>query len=364
MLAAGSSTDERPVLGLDLGGAHLKAALALGGRVVDARQMPCRLWEGLDRLEAALGSAASGLPPTARVALTMTGELADLFADRATGVRALIGAVRSHFSTSDLRVWAGTEGFLDPAAALDRAAAVASSNWLATGTLLARRLPAGVLVDIGSTTTDIILVRDGAVRFTGYRDRERLAAGELVYQGMTRTPAMAMAAAAPLGGRLVPLMNEHFATAADVWRVLGRLDEAHDQHAAADMGEKTPQASARRLARMLGADLADADDAAWLDVAGWLATAQLRRIEDAIRLCLSRAPLPKAAPLVGAGCGRALLPELGRALGRPVLDIAELLPATPHAAAMAATCAPAAAVALLLAEDEAIASRTAVTAAG
>lgn len=335
------------VLGLDVGGAHLKLAQARDGRILAARQIPCRLWEGLDRLGPAFEAGLAGLSPPSRIALTMTGELADLFADRAAGVAALILAVRERFPEASLAVWAGREGFLAPEPAATRsAAAVASANWLATASLAAARAGNGLLVDIGSTTTDILPLVSGCVRFAGYSDAERLARGELVYQGLTRTPVMTMADRAPLAGSWVPLMNEYFATAADVWRLLGRLDEAHDQHPAADSGAKTVEASARRLARMVGADLGRGPED-WIDLANWLAAAQLRRIEDAMRLVLSRERLPASAPVIGAGCGRDLADDIARRLGRPYLDLAEFIQVEPEAAGMAATCAPAVAVALL-----------------
>jgi (4-(4-[2-(gamma-L-glutamylamino)ethyl]phenoxymethyl)furan-2-yl)methanamine synthase len=79
------------VTGLDVGGAHLKAAqVAPPGRVVAAAQVPCALWQGLDRLGLALAQAAGRLAPVGRLAVTMTGELADLFPDRATGVRLIV----------------------------------------------------------------------------------------------------------------------------------------------------------------------------------------------------------------------------------------------------------------------------------
>ena len=158
---------------------------------------------------------------------------------------------------------------------------------------------------------------------------------------------MALAAEAPFAGRRVPLMNEFFATSADLFRVLGTLPEEADQHPAADNGEKTMAGSARRLARMLGADLADAAPADWRRLADWLVLMLLRRVEDALALQLSRGLVADEAPLVGAGCGRFLLPPL--AVGRPCRDFAELLDCEPAARAWAATCAPAVAVAVLLA---------------
>jgi probable H4MPT-linked C1 transfer pathway protein len=342
-----TAADDVAVLGLDLGGAHLKAALVVAGRIVAVRQVPCRLWEGLDRLDEAFAMALAGWPTPGLVALTMTGELADLFADRASGVVALIGAVRARLPSAPLRVWAGRAGFLAPEAAAARPQEVASANWLATASLAAGELPAGLLVDIGSTTTDLVPFRDGRVTALGTSDAERLDAGELVYQGLTRTAVMAIARRAPVAGRWRPLMHELFATSADLGRLLGRLDEAHDQHAAADGGPKTPAGSARRLARMVGQDLGDADMGAWQALAAWLAEAQLRRIADGLHQVLSRMGLPAEAPLIGAGCGRFLVAELARRIDRPWRDLASLLPAEPQLAATAAVAAPAAAVALL-----------------
>lgn len=339
--------DGAAVLGLDLGGAHLKAALVAAGRIVAVHQVPCRLWDGLGRLDEAFAMALAGWPAPGLVALTMTGELADLFADRASGVVALIGAVRARWPDTPLQVWAGRLGFLEPAAAAARPLAVASANWLATASLAARVVPDGLLVDLGSTTTDLVPLRDGRVAAVGETDADRLDAGELVYQGLTRTPVMAIAGQAPLAGRWRPLMNELFATAADLWRLCGRLDEAHDQHPAADGGPKTPAGSARRLARMVGQDLGDADMTAWRALAAWLAEAQLRRIADGLHQVLSRAAVPAEAPLISAGCGRFLVAELARRVERPWRDLAALLPAEPQLAATAATAAPATAVALL-----------------
>ena len=337
--------------GLDLGGAHLKAAqVAADGRVVAALQLPCALWQGLDRLEHSLAEAGAQLQPPQRVAVTMTGELVDFFPDRQTGVARLLSALAAAWPKADCMVWAGRLGFVPIADAAAHTGAIASANWLASATLVARRVGHGLFVDLGSTTTDVIVLAGGEVRALGLTDRERLAAGELVYQGLTRTPVMALAAEAPFAGQRVALMNELFATSADLYRLLELLPEGADQHPAADGGPKTVAASARRLARMIGADLVDGDPADWRRLAGVLARCQLRRIEDAIALQLSRGLIPDAAPLVGAGCGRFLVQRLAAAADRPYRDFAELIEADGPVRDWAATCAPAVAVALLLAE--------------
>lgn len=339
---------QEPITGLDIGGAHLKGAQIDGsGQVIAAVQLPCALWRGIDRLEAALAELGRWLSAGGPVAVTMTGELTDLFADREEGVARLLDATAKGWS-GPISVWAGERGFLAPAVARRAAMDVASANWLASASLAAHRLGDGLFVDIGSTTTDVLVLAHRVVAHQGTSDRERLASGELVYTGLTRTAVMTLAAEAPFAGRRVAVMNELFATTADVYRVLALLAETADQHPAADGGAKTAEASARRLARMIGADLGEAEMERWRELAGFFARCQRRRIEDAVALQLSRGLLAHGAPLVGAGCGRFLVEQLARSLGRPYRDFAELVEVDAAIAGPAADCAPAVAVALLL----------------
>ena len=321
------------ITGLDLGGAHLKAAqVTPDGRVVAALQLPCALWQGLDRLEHGARRGLRAARAATRVAVTMTGELVDLFPDRQTGVAQLLGDLAAAWPEADCAVWAGRLGFVP----LAEAPLIGARSPRPTGWPPPRWRPA-----VGAWPARRPRQhhhrhprprrRRGAAP-EGITDRERLAAGELVYAGLTRTPVMALAAEAPFAGRRVALMNELFATSADLYRLLGRLPEGADQHPAADGGPKTVAASARRLARMIGADLADGDPADWRRLAGVLARCQLRRVEDAIALQLSRGLLPDAAPLVGAGCGRFLVERLAPRPDRPYRDFAELIEADARSA--------------------------------
>jgi len=162
--------------------------------------------------------------------------------------------------------------------------------------LVARRRKSALFIDLGSTTTDIVPVAGGEIVARGYTDAERLAAGELVYTGLVRGFVMATAQRAPFGGVWTPLINENFATMADVHRVLGTLPDGVDQMASADGRAKTAEASRARLARMVGRDAADANAASWRALAAWFAEMQLRDIEDGARLVLSRSVLLQDAP--------------------------------------------------------------------
>lgn len=343
------------VVGWDVGGAHLKACVIEDGRLVDVGQWPCPLWQGLPHLDAAIALARARWPRaftrSVRHAATMTGEMTDLFVHREAGVAALTARLAEALGP-ELRVYAGDLGLLAAPQVARHWAAVASANWQASADAVARRLGQnGVFVDIGSTTTDLIALRHGGVAAHGRSDAQRLARGELVYQGVVRTPLCVLARRVPFDGEQVNVMNEFFATTADVYRLTGELDSAHDQQPTADGAAKDGAASRQRLARLIGRDARDADASQWLDLAQHWRQEQHDEIRGQLQRVIDAAALPADAPLVGAGCGDFLARELARRADRPYRRFADVvLPgATPAMAAWAQVCAPAVAVALLAA---------------
>ena len=335
------------VLGWDIGGAHLKVAAVDGrGTIVRVRSFPCTLWLGLEHLDRAIAAALAGVPRGRVHALTMTGELADVFRDRAEGVRTIVARFTRQVPAEHARIYAGPSGFLNPQRAARHTAAVASANWAASAELVASRLSDALFVDIGSTTTDIVPIRAGQLRTRALNDADRLACEELVYSGVVRTPVMALAQRIAFDGQWVPAMAEYFATTADVYRLTGELPRDADQLPAADNGGKRVRDSARRLARMIGRDLNHAPLAKWKRCARDLAQLQLAQIQQACEG--ARARIGIGAPMVGAGTGRFLVKKLARRLGMPYRDFSSLVDVRPGSAAQASSCAPAVALAVLI----------------
>jgi probable H4MPT-linked C1 transfer pathway protein len=273
----------------------------------------------------------------------MTGELCDAFPSRREGVAGLAAIAADHLAPSVPIVYAGRAGFVGLGEAAARAADIASANWHASAALVALRLRDGLFIDIGSTTADLIPIVAGRVAAVGYSDAERLAAGELVYTGMTRSFVMSLASRAPFRGAWTSLMNEYFASSADVHRILDDLPDGADKMSTADGREKTVEASRARLARMIGREADEGADSEWAGLATWFVEAQIRQITDAALLRLSRNDVPVAAPVVAAGVGEGLAAEAARRLRRPCLGFSSLVAAS----AEASYCAPAVAVALL-----------------
>ncbi|MCF7992063.1 MAG: hypothetical protein K9M02_16615 [Thiohalocapsa sp.] len=347
---------EQAVMGWDLGGAHLKVALAQAGTLRQVEQLHTPLWRGLEQLDAATDALAARFPlRRCRHRVTMTGELADIFATRADGVAALVRRFCANVGGGETMIYAGPKGLLPPAAAHEQHRWVASANWHASAALVGRHMDNALLVDIGSTTTDIVAVRAGRPDAQGWSDRERMSAEELVYCGVVRTPVHALAERAPFDGVWTGLAAEYFATAADVYRLTGELPGHADLGETADGRPKGEAESAARLARMLGEDAVARKPHQWRALADYFRQSQIERIW---RACVRRcsAGLSEDAPLVGAGVGRFLVPELARRLGRGHVDWPTLVgqgaepapaPVQAKGGADAGDCAPAVALALL-----------------
>ncbi len=243
----------RAVLGLDVGGANLKAAwyAPLGPSLLRrALSRPFALWREPAALARQLVELTLVFPRPDLLAVTMTGELCDCYPSKRQGVCAILDAVESAFAGVPMRVWSTQGRFEDLAAARVHPLPIASANWLALATFAARFAePEGtaLLIDVGSTTTDIIPLEDGRPAPQGRSDPERLRSGELVYTGGRRTPVCALVQEG--------VATELFATTQDAYLVLNLAGESPDDCNTADGRPATRAAADLRLARMLGADL-------------------------------------------------------------------------------------------------------------
>jgi probable H4MPT-linked C1 transfer pathway protein len=359
------------VIGWDIGGAHVKACLLRDGHVVDVAQWACPLWQGIEHLERVLHLACARWPQLGQAAhaVTMTGEMTDLFEHREDGVRRIASTlVRTLAPTAPdaLHFFAGEARWCQAAEAAAQWEQIASANWLATASHAAQCLDEGVLIDIGSTTTDLIAFRAGRVlgssRTSSRGDWQRLATGELVYHGVVRTPLCALGPRVGWQGRELNVMNEFFATTADVYRLTGELDPAHDLHPSADNAPKDLPATRRRLARMIGLDARDATPDEWLAFAHTWRARQVDELASQLRRVIAAHGLSDRAVALGAGCGDFLVTDLlaragaaqprGR-YGRDVARIAaDALPGVEAAARWAQVCAPAVAVAALFDSEQ------------
>lgn len=328
--------------GWDIGGVNTKVAYAIDGQVTAVEARPFELQRNPGALVPLLRELGGeqALAGGAPHAVTMTAELSQLFRTKREGVAFVLDAVEAAFPAAALHVFSVDGRFLPVAEARTRPLAVAAANWMATARAVAEHHPDALLVDVGTTTTDIIPIVGGLVAARGKTDPERLVSAELVYTGVLRTPTEAITPYVPLGEGLAGVSAEGFALAGDVH--LWRGDLAPDDYTCPtpDGRPATREFAGERLARVVCADRELIDEAGISRLADSLARAQVRHLHSAIQRVLDRHPSIWMAVVTGLGAFLGV--AAARASGLPSVPLSEKL------GAAGARCAPAASVALLL----------------
>src|SRR5215204_1873006 len=327
-------------LAMDIGGANTKAAW-LHGDSLRTVSRPFEVWRDREALTAVLREVAAEAGEADAVAITMTAELSDAFRTKREGVAFVLDAAEAALGGRPLSVLT-TAGELVPVAeARARPWDVAAANWMATALAVAGAHRDALLIDIGSTTTDIVPIAAGRVAATGRNDLERLLTGELVYTGVLRTNLAAIAPRVPVRGGWCPVSSEYFAISADVHLVLGRLAQEAYDCPTPDGRPATVEFARERIVRLVCADVEELDGGEVDAIAAFLYGEQLRQIEEAARRV--QRPLPLEAPVIAVGSGVFLGREVAARLERAVAD-----PPAPWGAT-GGEAAPAAALAALLA---------------
>jgi len=231
-------------LGLDIGGANLKAVSGNYAKIV---YFP--MWKRFYELKDELKRIAEKVNPE-RTGVVITAELSDCFRSRREGVEFIYQTVRKSFNSEVYLM--DIEGRL--LKEIDKAENFFASNWIASIKFLIKEgWKNFILADMGSTTTDLIPVTD---KIEAERtDYARLKRRELLYIGILRTPVFHV-----LPEFDVPLVPEYFAITADVFRVTGEIGEDDYTCDTPDgMGRGTLDCM-RRLARCVCMDVDGNED--------------------------------------------------------------------------------------------------------
>lgn len=326
------------LLGIDIGGANIKAAVRTSHKIEQARSWSFPLWKDPAGLPEKLREVFEQLGPADVIGATMTGELCDCFGSKSEGVRAIVDALESVKDGANLRWWSTDGRFVGSETAKEQFLSVAAANWSAGAHWLGRKYSDGLVlwIDIGSTTTDLIPILDGKPIPLGLTDPQRIQSGELVYAGVRRTPLCAL-----MGLRGA---TEFFATTDDLFGVLGDMPEYSNDCDTADGKPRSQSARSLRMARMLGADLETATQDEIVAHAKTLRRVMVDRIASCIETIQGR---------LGRDIGRVLVSGSGEFFARqihqeirgescPRVDLSKLL------GKGASTALPAVALAMLL----------------
>ena len=290
------------ILGLDIGGANLKAYDSTGR----AEVVPYELFRDPNRLADEVKALASRMATPSAVVVTMTAELCDCFETLREGVLRIVSSLETIYQPGILRIWGVDGAFHTTTTIRNEPALAAASNWKALGDCMAAehfRESSGLVIDIGSTTTDILAVSNGKLLSESRTDLDRLQSSELIYLGTLRTPLCAVVDEFKFRGRKTPVMRELFATVGDVYWTLGELVDSPEYLGTANGRPGTRGESRNRLARMLGLDFEHFTDAEATDLAAQADKQIVRILEKAVATVSGKLPGSKPERIVVSGSG-------------------------------------------------------------
>jgi hypothetical protein len=340
------------LVGWDIGGVNTKGIILKyhEGQIINFKvaNRYFEIWKDQTALVSVLRSIEDelvkddfGIPDA--MALTMTAELSDVFRTKRDGVEFVLDTTQNAFPETALYVLDIDGDFISPKKVLDPLR-LAATNWVAMALFLARWYKNCVLIDIGSTTTDIIPIKEEKIVTHGYTDTNRLVAGELVYTGILRTPISSVVSQVPVKGSWCRVSAEYFAILGDVYLILETINDSDYVCETPDKRPKTKSFAKERLARVVCADSEALTEEEIVKVAWYIHEKQIQQITEALMQVYSRISHVQDFPVIACGLGEFLAKICCNRLGLEVKGIGEIL------GPRASTIAPCIAVASLLAE--------------
>ena len=289
-------------IGIDIGGANTKVASS-DGEITELLYIP--LWKDTT-LPSALKELANRLQPDG-LAVVMTGELADCFVDKDEGIKFIMDAVNNAFEC-EVRYVNNTGNFQERT---QSSRELAAANWAASARLIGEEVGDCIFVDVGSTTSDVIPIKNGK-HVAGHTDFSRLLRDELFYAGTLRTNLAVLLETVDLDVGTCRVSSELFANTADAYMMLGDIDKELYTCETADGAGKNMIDCMRRLARVVCADLTEISED---DVYRLAKNVKERQIE---LLCNSISTVAEKNDLdmiVSAGLGEFMIEEAANRLG-------------------------------------------------
>lgn len=252
------------IIGWDIGGANIKATKIIYNQknkkieFVSSISKYFAMWDKTQNPKILIKEICNKLKGADLFAITMTAELADRFFLKIEGIKYIINLFKDNFAEKELYFYNNQGKFLtikDLENDNKKVMSLAAANWAVSASFLAEFKKDFILFDMGSSTIDLIPVIDNKITALGNTDVERLRQGELIYHGFLRSNLSNLIKEIPYQGQMIDVINEYFATTADLHLLKEIITAAEYTVKAADEGKKNKMAAASRIARMISLDL-------------------------------------------------------------------------------------------------------------
>jgi probable H4MPT-linked C1 transfer pathway protein len=224
------------------------------------------------------------------VVFVTTAELADCFQTKKEGISTICNYIRNSFPNlvNGPFIYSSEGIFLSMTLAPEQWLEVSATNWIASANYLGAKFPNSIMIDIGTTTVDIIPIFNGQAVAKGKTDLERLVSKELVYTGLVRTNIAVILNEVKLLGKVIPVSSELFATMGDAYLILDLITKEEFTSETADGKEVSKENSMARLARIICADTNQLTENEIKLIAKQAISSQLKGISEAFQVVQKR----------------------------------------------------------------------------
>ena len=316
------------IAGFDIGGANTDLAIIdfdgdeIKNIEVDFAYLP--MWSNNDDLSRVLIELIENICPVSEidaVGISMTAELVDAYDTKKDGV---LDVVEKCEQTFDCPVaYVGVDGMLSRQQIENTPLKAAAANWIATAQIATLISDNCIFVDTGSTTTDIIPIKDGKECAIGKSDFDRSATGELIYTGTLRTNLASFLDKVELNGKEYRVASELFAQTADVYMVLDLITEEDYVCDTFDGESKSKIDCAKRIARVVCADLEMLSMEDIVEMSRFIHQKQIEQIADGLKQVVETQNIDL---IVVTGLGKDILDKkAAELLGLEVKSMADIL---------------------------------------
>lgn len=311
-------------LGLDIGGANTKAVFFRDENVERHWLEYIPLWKDKDSLGFFLEKLSEMKEPET-LGVTMTGELADVFESKEEGVKEIINTVENIFPDSTIYYLNLKGELITKDEALSSVKQLYASNWVSSGLLIGKEHPNSILIDVGSTTTDIIPIKKGKPKPIGETDFERLKTSELIYTGTLRTPLPYLKSKIKLQKNEIGIAAEYFAITADVYRVLDLIDKKDYTCETPDGRGKTKKECMARIARIFASDLEEIREELIIKTSKIFHKTQINQVKKGLEKVTTEHKINKKTPIIITGIGKQILAQKAaeKAKYEKIIDLEE-----------------------------------------
>ena len=313
-------------IGWDIGGAHIKYCVTdTQSKFILYDIIEFDFWKNFKSLKEIIykiNNEYKASKLSIRNYFTMSAEMCDCFSNRSEGVNFIINQIRKLNIKSFIFTYNGLKN-IDKISIKD-SENIASTNWYASALNLRNRDT--IAIDLGSTTCDFIVIKNGKILNKRKSDLTGLMNNELLYTGCLRTPLYAHMNSINFKNKIYNIIPENFSTMADVYIILEKIQSKNIYSKSADGKPFTSVNCYKRVARSFGFDYSSSSRNLIKYLASIIFKHQMKLIADMLDINIKKYFSNfDTLSIIGLGIGRDCIHDISKSKALKYTSIDNIL---------------------------------------